>query len=411
MTLRTFFTLAAAACACAGPAARAEITDLAGNAVLAAPAPSPNETYFLAASPIRDLLGNIVSISAVPAPNESFVLAGANTVAGAPVIGTATAGDASATIAFTAPASDGGSAITSYTVTSSPGGLTATGPGSPLTVTGLTNGTSYTFTVVATNAVGNSTASAASNAVTPVASNANLSALGVSAGTLSPAFSSGGVSYLVTVPSSVATFTVTPVTADANATVTVNGGAPGSSTNLSIGANTVTLVVTAQDAVTTKTYTVTVTRQTVYQTWAAATGANTNPSVDTDGDGVTDLLEFAFGTDPVDSNSGPLPLQYTGTVASGFTLVRFGQIAPVSELGALEEHLRVLYSRRKDAALAGLTYSQQYSNDLVTWEPSAAAPIVLADNGTYETVCLVDTATLGTEPGRRFFRLIITLGE
>lgn len=93
----------------------------------------------------------------------------AATVPGAPTIGTATAGDASASVTFTAPASDGGSAITGYTVTSSPGGLTGAGSASPITVTGLTNGTAYTFTVTATNSVGTSSASAASNSVTPQA--------------------------------------------------------------------------------------------------------------------------------------------------------------------------------------------------------------------------------------------------
>jgi uncharacterized protein (TIGR02145 family) len=82
----------------------------------------------------------------------------------------ATAGDALASVAFTIPTNNGGSVITGYTVTSNPGNITATGSSSPLTVNGLTNGTSYTFTVVATNAVGNSLASAASAAVTPAAS-------------------------------------------------------------------------------------------------------------------------------------------------------------------------------------------------------------------------------------------------
>lgn len=88
-------------------------------------------------------------------------------VPGAPVIGTASPLNAAASVNFTPPANTGGLAITSYTATSSPGGFTATGPSSPLRVAGLTNGVSYTFTVVATNAVGNSAASAASNAVTP----------------------------------------------------------------------------------------------------------------------------------------------------------------------------------------------------------------------------------------------------
>ncbi len=74
-----------------------------------------------------------------------------------------------ATVSFTTPADDGGSAITGYTVTSTPDGITATGAASPIVVTGLTNGTEYTFTVHATNAVGNSVESAASNAVTPAA--------------------------------------------------------------------------------------------------------------------------------------------------------------------------------------------------------------------------------------------------
>lgn len=89
------------------------------------------------------------------------------TVPGAPTIGTAVRGNTQATVPFTAPASNGGSAITGYTATSSPGGLTATGASSPLVVNGLTNGQAYTFTVVATNAVGSGAASAASNSVTP----------------------------------------------------------------------------------------------------------------------------------------------------------------------------------------------------------------------------------------------------
>jgi len=88
-------------------------------------------------------------------------------VPNAPTIGTATAGSGSASVTFTAPSNVGGSAITSYTVISSPGGITGTGASSPVTVSGLTNGTAYTFTVVATNAYGSGPASAASNSVTP----------------------------------------------------------------------------------------------------------------------------------------------------------------------------------------------------------------------------------------------------
>ena len=84
---------------------------------------------------------------------------------GAPTIGTATAGNGQATVTFTAPASTGGSAITSYTATCGSQGVSGTA--SPITVTGLSNGTSYTCTVTASNAVGISAPSAASNSVTP----------------------------------------------------------------------------------------------------------------------------------------------------------------------------------------------------------------------------------------------------
>lgn len=89
----------------------------------------------------------------------------------APTIGTATATGVSGAISvtFTAPAYAGYPAtITGYTVTSSPGGFTGTGSASPITVSGLTNGTSYTFTVTATNATGTGPASAASNSATPI---------------------------------------------------------------------------------------------------------------------------------------------------------------------------------------------------------------------------------------------------
>ena len=86
----------------------------------------------------------------------------------APTSITATGGSASASVAFTAPSNVGGAAITSYTVISS-AGQTASGTSSPITVTGLTNGTSYTFTVFATNIYGDGGRSLPSNSVTPAA--------------------------------------------------------------------------------------------------------------------------------------------------------------------------------------------------------------------------------------------------
>ncbi len=101
------------------------------------------------------------------------------------------------------------------------------------------------------------------DAITGGSTNSNLSNLVLSAGTLSPPFASGTLSYTASVASIGNTITVTPTVADATATVRVNGvtvasGGPSAPITLSVGSNLITVVVTAQDGVTTKTYTVNV---------------------------------------------------------------------------------------------------------------------------------------------------------
>ena len=90
-------------------------------------------------------------------------------VPGAPLNVAATRGNGQVTVTWTAPAGDGGDPITTYTVTSNPGAKTASTTAAVLTavVSGLVNGTEYTFTVRATNAFGTGAGSAQSDPATP----------------------------------------------------------------------------------------------------------------------------------------------------------------------------------------------------------------------------------------------------
>jgi hypothetical protein len=118
--------------------------------------------------------------------HSNAVTPSAATVPSAPTGVSAAAGQASATVNWTAPTNNGGSAITSYKITPFKAGVaqtavTAEASATSTTVTGLTVGSSYTFTVAAINAVGTGTASAQSNAVIPTSSSVPGAPTGVTA--------------------------------------------------------------------------------------------------------------------------------------------------------------------------------------------------------------------------------------
>jgi hypothetical protein len=110
---------------------------------------------------------NISGTSPASATSASVTPTAPATAPGAPTSVSATAGNAQVSVAFSAPASDGGNPITGYSATC--GSVTVNGPGSPIIVSPLTNGTAVTCTVKASNSVGASPASAPSASVTPVA--------------------------------------------------------------------------------------------------------------------------------------------------------------------------------------------------------------------------------------------------
>lgn len=174
-------------------------------------------------------------------------------VPSAPSGATATAGNASAHVSWTAPG-DGGSPITSYTVTpyegsaaQTPKVISGSPPATSTTITGLTNGVSYTFTVTATNAVGTGPPSPASDAVTPAAPTAPAAPSGVAAtaGNASATVTwtapgNGGspiTSYTVTASLGGAIQSTTTVTGSPPATTTTVGGlANGSSYTFTVSA-------------------------------------------------------------------------------------------------------------------------------------------------------------------------------
>ncbi|MBJ2143629.1 IPTL-CTERM sorting domain-containing protein [Delftia acidovorans] len=182
--------------------------------------------------------------------------------------------------------------------------------------TGVLGGTptaagSFTFTITATDSSTGTgapfTSGSTSYTLVVNSTNADLSALALSSGTLAPGFGAGTLAYTATVPNTSSTVTVTATAADAGATILVNGAAASTPVALNVGSNTVSIEVTAQDGTTKKTYVVTVTREARQS--ASGSGvdlgiANSSP---------TCTLTAASFTSPsaVAGSLGPLPAAFT----------------------------------------------------------------------------------------------------
>ena len=183
--------------------------------------------------------------------------------------GTLTPAFNSGVISYTASVANG---VTSMTVTP-----TATYTGTTITVNGVTVASGSASSALPLNIGANviTTKATASDGITTKTYtltvtraggvNANLSSLKVSRGELSPVFNVSTTSYTANVVNGVTNMTVTPTAADPDATIKVNGmavtsGSPSGAIALSVGANTISTIITASNGSTTKTYTVTVTR-------------------------------------------------------------------------------------------------------------------------------------------------------
>jgi hypothetical protein len=172
------------------------------------------------------------------------------TTPGAPTITSTISGNSAVTVSWTAPANNGGSPITGYTVTSSPGNFTCTTTGATsCNVTGLTNGTAYTFTVTATNAAGTGPASAPGGPATPNAADTvanrvtNLtSAAGNGQAILSwtpPANTGGSFITGYTITPFIGTTPLTPITVSGSTlNKTITGLTNGTTYNFTISALT-----------------------------------------------------------------------------------------------------------------------------------------------------------------------------
>ena len=261
-----------------------------------------------------------------------------------------------------------------------------------LTISNLSHSTTYFFTLSAYNTAGLEGALSAEVILLP--DNADLSSLTLSTVALTPGFASDTVTYTSSAPYATASLNVTPTLAHAAASVKVNGatvasGSASASITLNVGMNTITTIVTAQDAITTKTYTVAVTRLTTLETWRQTYfGSPVNAGAGADSatpqnDGVSNVMKFATAMNPTIRGAMPGAVAKTGN------------------------NLIFTYTRNKEALIAGLTFAVVRSDTMAagSWISTGVVE-TFVDQGATERV----TATMpaGTT-GRRFAHLVVTI--
>ena len=131
-------------------------------------------------------------------------------------------------------------------------------------------------------------------------------------------------------------------------------------------------------------------------------GADQTPAGDADKDTLTNLQEYAFGTNPTLSTGALIAHTGAAVTAHGSPTLT----------GTNAADLRGVFGRRKDAAAAGLTYVAEFSADLLTWHAAAAAPTVLASDAVIDAVSVpwpAQVPVAGGSAAPRFFRVRVTM--
>jgi hypothetical protein len=227
-----------------------------------------------------------------------------------------------------------------------------------------------------------------------------ITSAGTATGTIGVAFN-----YQITATTSPASFGAAglPAGLSVNTSTGLISGTPSAT-----GTSTVNLSATNADGTGTATLSLTV-RSTI-ESWRlfyfGSSTTATGTLEDFDFDGVLNLFEFAFGTNPTVRGGGPR--QYNGTLAGGGTIGATGQPITVFEPTATGIDYRALFVRRVDHVAAGLTYTPQFSAGLSTWEDSAVVPTVLADDGAHQIVSVPYPPFVGGIKAC-FFRMRVTM--
>ena len=163
-----------------------------------------------------------------------------------------------------------------------------------------------------------------------------------------------------------------------------------------------TMPITAQDGITTKTYTLGYRNRTAYDTWAESfplPPAESWPMDDLDRDGRNNFLEWAFGGHPGNPDGGFASVGGAATVQPGNPAL----LAPVPPAVGYQ----VLFTRRIGHQTLGLTYTVRFSPDLSSWVDNTAALIPAGNDGTIEACTVPFPSAIAGKPVK-FFQIRVT---